>query len=170
MINFSLFTFDFYFSEALMPLEKSAGAVIFRIKGTKIYYLLLHYPGLSHRAEKDYWDFPKGHIENGEKEIETAKREIFEETGLENLKFVKGFKKWIKYFFRFEGKNIMKFVTFYLAETTTEKITISSEHIGYVWLLYDESLKRLAFGNAKKILEEANDFLLRNDYRNGRRL
>lgn len=30
-----------------------------------------------------HWDFPKGHIEKGENEQETAKREVFEETGIE---------------------------------------------------------------------------------------
>ena len=48
-----------------MPLEKSAGAIIFR-KNKKIKYLLLHYPSASKTQAKDYWDFPKGHIEKGE--------------------------------------------------------------------------------------------------------
>lgn len=43
-----------------MPVEKSAGAVIFRKEEGKIYYLLLHY-------QARHWDFPKGHLEKGEK-------------------------------------------------------------------------------------------------------
>ncbi len=42
-----------------MPIEKSAGVIIFKKEGDKFFYLLLYYPALSHRASEDYWDFPK---------------------------------------------------------------------------------------------------------------
>lgn len=135
-----------------MPLEKSAGAVIFRKERGIVKYLLLHY-------ESRHWDFPKGHIEKGEKELETVKREVEEETGLKDLEFIEGFKEWIKYFFRYKEKNVFKIVTFYLAETKTEKVEISFEHIDYKWLPYEEALEQLTFKNAKEILERANDFL-----------
>lgn len=143
-----------------MPLEKSAGAIIFR-KNKEIKYLLLHYPS-SAKSKKDYWDFPKGHIEKGEKEIETVKREVKEETGLEDIKIIEGFKEWIKYFFRFKKKTIFKIVTFYLAETKEKEIKISGEHIGYEWLPYKEALKQLTFNNAKEILQKVHQFLTQN--------
>jgi 8-oxo-dGTP pyrophosphatase MutT (NUDIX family) len=146
-----------------MPVEKSAGAVIFRRENDEIFYLLLHYPGTSHRAEKDYWDFPKGHIEKGEKIEETVKREVREETGLKDLKFIEGFKKWIKYFFYFQGKKIFKIVTFLLAETKTKKVKISFEHIGYKWLPYQKALEKLTFDSAKEILKKANEFISRKN-------
>ena len=65
-----------------MRKEKSAGAIVFRIENTKPKYLLLHYPS-SANAKKEYWDLPKGHVEEGETEEETARREVKEETGLE---------------------------------------------------------------------------------------
>ena len=142
-----------------MPVEKSAGAVIFKKEEGKICYLLLHYPATSHRTSRDYWDLPKGHIEKGENPEETAKREVKEETGLEDIEIVPAFKETIKYFFRWEGKNILKFVTFYLAETKTKDVKISGEHIGFKWLLYKESIKQLTFKNAKEILQKASDFL-----------
>jgi bis(5'-nucleosidyl)-tetraphosphatase len=142
-----------------MPVEKSVGAVVFRREGNKIYYLLLHYPSVSHRAERNYWDFPKGHIEKGEKPEATVKREVEEETGLKDAVFINGFKETIKYFFKFKGKNILKFATFYLMETGTKDIKISYEHIGFKWLPYEEALEQLAFKNAKEILEKANNFL-----------
>jgi len=141
-----------------MPIEKSAGAVIFRRENNNIYYLLLHYPS-STKAPKEYWDLPKGHIEKGEKELETVKREVEEETGLKDIKFIDGFKKWIKYFFKFNGKNILKFVTFYLGETKTKEVKVSYEHLGYEWLSYEKALERLTFKNAKEILKKANTFL-----------
>lgn len=139
-------------------IEKSAGAVVFRREGKNIFYLLLHYPSGT-RTSRDYWDFPKGHIERGEKEIETVKREVKEETGLEDIKFVEGFKEWVKYFFRFQGKTVFKIVTFYLVETKNKNVKISFEHIGYTWLPYEEALNQLKFKNAKRILKKANDFL-----------
>lgn len=151
-----------------MSVEKSAGAIIFRQepsfskamedKGNKIYYLLLYYSSGS-RSQKEYWDFPKGHIEKVEKPEDTAKREIEEETGLKDIKFVGGFKETISYFFKWQGKNILKFVTFYLAETKTEEIIISSEHLAFKWLVYQEALEQLTFKNAKEILRKADDFL-----------
>jgi 8-oxo-dGTP pyrophosphatase MutT (NUDIX family) len=141
-----------------MPVEKSAGAIIFRKENNKIYYLLLHYPSGS-RSSRDYWDFPKGHIEKGEKIEETVKREVFEETGLKDIKILPGFKETIKYFFKFEGKNILKFVTFFLAETKEKNVQISFEHIGYEWLPFEEAMERLTFQNAKEILNKANEFL-----------
>jgi len=142
-----------------MPLEKSAGAIIFRRENNKIFYLLLHYPSTTRGAKKDYWDFPKGHIEKGEKIEETVKREVEEETGLKDIKFVEGFKEWIKYFFRFKNKNIFKIVTFYLAETKEKKVKISWEHLGYKWLPFQEALSQLTFKNAKEILKKAHQYL-----------
>jgi bis(5'-nucleosidyl)-tetraphosphatase len=150
-----------------MPIEKSAGAVIFRREPfdatqgkEKILYLLLNYPSTVRRTEP-YWDFPKGHVEGSESMEETAKREIGEETGLKEINIIEGFKKTIKYFFKAEGKNIMKFVTFFLAETREKDIKISEEHVGFLWLSFSDATKTLAFQNAKDILKAADDFLFR---------
>ena len=35
------------------------------------------------------WNFPKGHVKENETLLETAKREIFEESGVKNLTFIK---------------------------------------------------------------------------------
>ncbi|PIS39052.1 MAG: diadenosine tetraphosphate hydrolase [Candidatus Nealsonbacteria bacterium CG08_land_8_20_14_0_20_43_11] len=141
-----------------MALEKSAGAVVFRRENNKIYYLLLHYPS-SAKAAKDYWDFPKGHLDKGEDELAAAHREIEEETGLKDVKFIESFKEWIKYFFRFKGKNIFKIVTFFLTEAKTSEIKVSTEHLGYQWLEYEPALAALTFKNAQGILKKADEFL-----------
>jgi len=147
-----------------MPIEKSAGAVIFRKQEGKIYYLLLHYP-TNTRTAKEYWGFSKGHIEKGEKPEVAAKREIKEETGLIDIKFLEGFKSWIKYFFKDKNKIVMKIVIFYLAETKNKEVKISSEHIGYVWLPYEQALIQITFQNAKKTLKKANDFVSKKSVR-----
>jgi bis(5'-nucleosidyl)-tetraphosphatase len=141
-----------------MPIEKSAGAIIFRKEGDEIYYILLHYPKGS-RTSKDYWDLPKGHIEKGETEAKAMRREVFEETGIKDLKLVSKFREVIKYFFRWQGKTIFKMVVFYLGETKNKEIKISGEHMGYQWLNYKKALEQLTFKNAKEILKKANEFL-----------
>jgi len=134
-----------------MPFEKSAGAVIFR-KNKEIKYLLIQY-GWGH------WEFPRGLIEKGESLEETARREIKEEVGIEDIKFISGFKEWTKFFFKLKGKNIMKIATFLLSETKTKEVKLSYEHKDYTWLNYEEALNRLTFDNAKEVLKKANSFI-----------
>lgn len=141
-----------------MPIEKSAGAVIFRKDDGNIYYLLLCYLPRS-QVKKEHWGFPKGHIEKGENIYETIIREVEEETGLKDLKIIKGLKEFENYFFKVKDKTIFKTVIFLLAETKEKDIKLSFEHTGFLWLPYEEASKKLTFKNAKKILKKANDFL-----------
>ncbi len=138
-----------------MPIEKSAGAVIFRKEAGQIRYLLLQY-NLGH------WGFPRGWIEKGEPLKEAAKREIEEETGIGDLIFIPGFQEWIKFFFKFKNKDILKIVTFFLAETKIKKITLSYEHRDFKWLPYREAFNLLTFNEAKEVLKKAHFFLLKN--------
>lgn len=141
-----------------MKTEKSAGLVIFkRSRGIK--FLLLEYARRNdERGEHTYWDFPKGHIEEGEDEKSAALREAEEETGLKDLNIINGFRETIEYFFR-AGDLIKKHVIFFLAETHSEEIKISEEHLNYCWLTYQEAMKKMEFKNAKRILTKAKEFL-----------
>ena len=141
-----------------MPQEKSAGAIIFRLEDEQPKYLLLHYPS-STQTKKEYWDLPKGHVEAGETEEETVRREVQEETGLADINVYDGFRETIHYWFRFEKKTISKTVIFYLAQTSQQEVEISSEHIGYQWLSYEEALQELTYENARQVLKKAQEFL-----------
>lgn len=134
--------------------EKSAGAVIFRREGDKIYYLFLH-----HGAMSDYLDLPKGLIKKGENELETAKREIEEETELTSLQFVEDFKENLKWFYKKEGETVYKEAVYFLAETNQKEVKISWEHKGYEWLTFQEAMKKLKYENTKSLLKKVNDFL-----------
>lgn len=142
-----------------MPREKSAGAVVFKREGGQPLYLLLHYPS-SVKAKREYWDFPKGHIEKGETEIETVRREIQEETGVTDLFILKGFKETISYMFQVKGQKIFKTVVFFLGETHQKEVKISLEHLAYVWLPFEKALLQLKFPNAKKLLKKANNLII----------
>ena len=135
-----------------MGQEKSCGAIVFKKQKDGIKYLLLHY-------EAGHWDFPKGNQEKKETEEQTAAREIKEETGIEDIEFLPDFKEPIKYFYKKGDETIYKEVIFFLAQSMTEHVTLSSEHIGYAWLSYDNAYKKLAFNTSKELLRKANHFI-----------
>src|SRR3989344_9005472 len=137
-----------------MKKERSVGAILFR-KDEEAKYLLLHY-------EAGHWDFPKGHIEEKEAELDTIRREVREETGIDDIELVPNFKEKIQYYYKLNEELMHKGVVFYLAKTEEEKVKISFEHIGYIWLPYDKAMEKLTFKNAKEILEKADKFLKTN--------
>ena len=134
-----------------MEEERSAGAVLFRENSERL-YLLLHY-------QANHWDFPKGNIEQGEHELDTVRREVKEETSIDDIEFIDGFKRISEYYYKRAGRLIHKQVVFYLAKTKQEKVKLSYEHIGYVWLPFKQAIERLTFKNSKKILADAEEFL-----------
>jgi 8-oxo-dGTP pyrophosphatase MutT (NUDIX family) len=168
-----------------MPREKSAGAIIYRMEGGMPLYLLLHYPSLNRKG--GHWEFAKGHIEEGEDYEKTVRREVAEETGINDLEFLPGFKKHIKYFFRQYptkvlrdnltvkprknsslarhnakalGGWVFKLVTFFVAQTQTKDVKLSLEHIGFAWLPANQAIKKTTFKNSKLLLKEANEFVI----------
>ena len=142
--------------------ERSSGAVIFSNNKelNKSEFLLLHYAS-------GHWDFPKGNIEDGEDEVQAAYREIFEETGIQNVHFLEGFRKKIQYYYSREDILIRKEVIFYLAITNTKEITLSNEHIGYAWKDYMEAMNQLTYKSAKDLLKEVKMFFETNAINNG---
>lgn len=97
--------------------------------------------------------FPKGHMEIGETEIETAIRETREETGLDvNIISTKKYK--IKYYV---DEIILKEVTYFLAKPVNHnsKIIIQkSELIGANWFLKDDVGKFLTYEQLRLLWEE----------------
>jgi len=144
----------------VFALEKSVGAVVFHRENNQIKYLLL-----DHR--EDYWNFPKGHMEIGETDEETLRREIEEETGITELQILPSFKRRAFYFYRAKGKekakrkeagrtwNIFKMAVFYLVEAQNQTVHISSEHAGFAWLNFTEALEKLTYPTSRKILRQA---------------
>jgi len=132
--------------------QKSAGIVLFRNDSDKNEFLLLNYP-------QGHWDFVKGKIEQNETSHETALRETKEETEITNIEFVDGFEESVEYDFRFKKEDIHKKVIFFLAKTNEKNIKLSHEHNDYLWLEYNDALKKTTFENAKNVLTKANEFL-----------
>ena len=134
--------------------EKSAGAIIYYAdeKGPK--FLLLKY--------KTYWGFAKGIIEAEEGIEETMKREVKEETGLDNLEIIPGFRYVQRWFFRAEGRLVSKEAIFLLVKVTEEqasKVKISFEHEDFKWLSYEKALSYIKIKNNKEMIKSAYDFV-----------
>jgi bis(5'-nucleosidyl)-tetraphosphatase len=130
--------------------ERSAGAIIFRESSVGKRYLLLNYPS-------GHWDFVKGNIEKGEMLKETVIREIKEETGISDVTFVEGFEDKVEYHYQRDGQLVHKEVVFFLAKTKTEKVTLSYEHNGFIWLDFNSALKKLTYKTAQKLLKKVKD-------------
>jgi bis(5'-nucleosidyl)-tetraphosphatase len=136
-----------------MIMEHSAGAVLFGYfeHGEKE-FLLLHYTS-------GHWDFPKGNVEGGETEVEAARREVFEETGITNLQFVEGYIQSIFYKYRRDGNLVQKKVSFYLAQTQSRNVKLSNEHQDFRWADYHAALRILTYRSARDVLISANIFV-----------
>ncbi|HIE37161.1 TPA: NUDIX domain-containing protein [Candidatus Geothermarchaeota archaeon] len=131
--------------------ERSAGAVIVYITEDKRrMYLLLHYPS-------GHWDFPKGIIEEGEDELDTIYREVYEETGIprEKLILLDGYREVIRYKFMSHGQVVRKTVIFRLMLSLTMDVKISWEHKGYIWLEYPNAVQKATYKSAKELLKSA---------------
>ena len=75
----------------MMKREKSCGVLVLRQQVDELYVVLLRHRFGGH------WSFPKGHVEAGESERQTALREVREETGLTGIKLMDGFRESVEY-------------------------------------------------------------------------
>ena len=107
----------------------------------------------------EFWDFPKGRLEQGETGVEAAKRETKEEVGVEDLELMTGFKETARYFTRREGKPVPKFVAIFLAKVKNAGVTLSWEHDKYAWLPYAEARELITLAPMKQALAAAEKFL-----------
>lgn len=129
--------------------EKSCGAIVYYTHNEEILYLIL-----KHKA--GHWAFPKGHVENNETEVETALREIKEETSL-IVTIDDGFKVINEYQ---PTRYSIKEVVYFMARSNTDKVFVQQAEIdNFRWCLYDEAIDLITYENDKKILLKANDYL-----------
>ncbi len=125
--------------------EKSCGCI--SIKNRKVL--------LVYEKNTNFWGFPKGHMEEGESEIQTALREVKEEVGLE-VDIDKEKRYELNYIIRDE---IDKTTVLYIARTKSEEIIMQESEIANIkWCDFDEALNTLTFENwremFKKVIED----------------
>ncbi len=128
--------------------EISAGGVPFFLnQNGDVYYLLLRYSKARH------WGFPKGHVEEGETLVQTARREIYEETGQSQFTILCKLPKVSVYWFRRKNGVVEKTVHYFLVRFKSKKLYLSQEHDSAKWLTYKE---------AHRLLRHQNDYDLLN--------
>lgn len=135
-------------------MEKSCGIVLFNSDEV----LLIQHPTGSNNIP-GHWDFPKGHIEKNETEIETASRELFEETGIQDFELIDNFRYKISYDVFREGKKTPKEVIFFMAKCNTKNVKLSDEHHDYCWLDFDSAYDLLTYDNAKQVFRKTQSLL-----------
>lgn len=147
--------------------EKSVGAVIFRKEKGEIKFLLLKY-------RSGQWDFPKGHIEQGESEKETLRREVYEETKIAEIEVKEGFRTTNRFFYTAKGKeykerisknkgvNIFKRVVYYIAQTKKDEVVLNFENKAFAWVKFGKAMGMLRNDGSKKTLARVRAYLERN--------
>ena len=105
------------------------------------------------------YGFPKGHVEDGESEMQTAIREVFEEVGIK-VDLLNGFRTEDEHLIPNKEKTIKKIV-YFLGEYNNQKFNYLKEELSNAELVdYETALTLFQFDSSKRILKEANDFLV----------
>lgn len=135
-----------------MKYEKSCGAICYTYDETGAPRVLV----ICHRYG-GHWAFPKGHVEAGESEEQTAVREVREETGVQ-VCVRPGYREVTTYS---PAKGVTKDVVFFVARITGGTLCAQPEEVRTVCLLsLDDALRRLTYAADRELLEKAKNMIL----------
>ncbi len=138
-----------------MIFEKSCGAVVFRDEitadGGKQRFILM-----IKQSSSTGFSFPKGHVELGESEKETACREVYEETSV-GIDITDSFRQPVYYSPRPGAK---KEVVYFVAEAKTSQTRPQEGEISEVrWIAADKVDGMLAHSNDKRVYAMATEYM-----------
>jgi len=129
-----------------MDYEKSCGAVVFRKSHGNVEILLIKH------LNGGYWSFPKGHVEAGETEEETAIREVKEETNIDII-IDSTFREVVTYS---PKKDTMKDVVYFLARAKNfDHIPQTTEIAQVKWVELSLAHSALTYDNDKQLINKA---------------
>ena len=135
-----------------MTFEKSCGALVIRHDaqtGNDYILMIRHRPG-------GYRSFPKGHVEAGETERETAMREVLEETSV-RITILPDFRHVVCYA---PAPGVEKEVVYFLARTEQVEAKPRRGEIAQVeWIPLQQAERCLTHDNDKRVLKAALDKL-----------
>ena len=134
-----------------MNYEKSCGAIVYRKHHGNTEILLIKH------IKSGYWSFPKGHVEPGETEIQTAIREIKEETNIDISIDDSAFRETVVFNPR---RDTRKEVVYFLARATSYDCVPQEEEISEIrWAEIGQAAALLAYDNDKLIVNRVKAFL-----------
>jgi 8-oxo-dGTP pyrophosphatase MutT (NUDIX family) len=139
--------------------ETSAGGLVLDRPGPEASGALI---GRLDRRGRLLWSLPKGHVEPGETEEDTAVREVMEETGIRGA--VVGKLGTIDFWFVADGRRIHKTVHHFLlvASDPVDGLVLSDEDVEVsevAWVPLPEVAARLAYADERRLLERVPDLL-----------
>lgn len=136
--------------------NEEAFGIIVTYKNKDVWHFLL--------VKTAHWGFPKGHAESGETDLETAQREVFEETGVRIDDVIPDISFTEKYTVSSaQEKEYKKIVHYFLSILSKElKVEASNEAQDANWFSYEEAKKILTYQEAKSLLVTINEWLLKN--------
>ena len=130
--------------------EKSCGAIVYRKFHGNIELLLVKHVNSGH------WSFPKGHVELGETEVETAQREILEETGIEVI-IGSSFRESVTYS---PKKGTQKIVGYVLAKAKGYDFIPQPDEIADIkWVEIGRAQSVLSYDNDRSIVSKARTII-----------
>lgn len=136
-----------------MKREKSCGAVVYRFNNDVLEVLLIRHRFGGH------WSFPKGHVEDGENEFQTALREVKEETNL-SIRLREGFRESVEYF---PKPYIKKQVVYFLGLSLGDTAKRQEEEISELrWVPIDDAERMVSFANDKNLINRSREYLKTN--------
>jgi len=136
-----------------MQTRNASGFILVRKNGGEPEYLLLR------STRHNGWGFPKGHAEDNEDDLATARRETLEETGIADVKHIEGFKFRCEYDVRGSKRgSYHKVVTYLLGTTAQQAPILSDEHIEAGWYTLAEATARVKFEMMRDALKQADEF------------
>jgi ADP-ribose pyrophosphatase YjhB (NUDIX family) len=105
------------------------------------------------------WSLPKGKMKDGESFLETAKREVFEETGVSKLKLIKELHPYQRFemidSLGNENKDKIKEIHLFVFKTRKNELNPKDkENPEALWLCKEEAMKKLTHPKDKEFLRE----------------
>jgi len=133
-------------SFGIVPVHRSGGADRFLL--------------VQHRA--GHWGFPKGHPEDDESPVQTALRELGEETGLAVARLVEepSFTEAYEFTKRKSGRRVLKHVTYFVGFVDDPAVTPCEEEVAATaWGDAEATRARISFPEARALFDEVRAYL-----------
>lgn len=110
-----------------------------------------------------HWGLPKGTPKEKETSLQTASRELFEETGIRDIKIVKGVDFTERYNFEQKGVIYRKTNTYYLGFA---KEKIIGENLNEIkkakWIKLNQAKRLATYQSTREVIDEVIDYLNNN--------
>ena len=140
-----------YERKTSMNYEKSCGAIVYRKHYGNTEILLIKH------IKSGYWSFPKGHMEDGESETDTAIREIKEETNIDISIDDASFRETVVFNPR---RDTRKEVVYFVARALSFEVKPQEEEISEIrWVEIGQAASHLAYDNDKLIVNKVRTYL-----------